>query len=216
MWLNNSHQLTLTIILSAALAWCALAAYAENIDPDNDNSQFAYGENVGWLNFEPAYGPGVTVTETKLIGYVWAENIGWINLSPITYGGVVNNGLGHLDGFAWGENVGWINFNPQVAGDPAHYGVNIDGAGNFRGWAWGENVGWIHLQSSLPVAYQVKVCMVTLVDLAEFAHQWLKSGDVPGNFDWNDNPSPDNYVNLGDYSILASSWLGFCPDDWPW
>ena len=27
--------------------------FAENIDPNNDDSQYAYGENVGWVNFEP-------------------------------------------------------------------------------------------------------------------------------------------------------------------
>ena len=29
-------------------------ASAENIDPYDDGSQYAYGENVGWLNFEPS------------------------------------------------------------------------------------------------------------------------------------------------------------------
>ena len=27
---------------------------AENIDPINDGSQYAWGENVGWMNAEPA------------------------------------------------------------------------------------------------------------------------------------------------------------------
>ena len=55
--------------------------YAENIDPDNDGSQYAYAENVGWLNFSP------------------------------TYGGVTIDLDGNFDGWAWGENIGWINFN---------------------------------------------------------------------------------------------------------
>jgi len=28
--------------------------FAENIDPNKDGSQYAYGENVGWVNFEPS------------------------------------------------------------------------------------------------------------------------------------------------------------------
>lgn len=28
-------------------------AFAKNIDPHNDDSQYAYGENAGWFNFEP-------------------------------------------------------------------------------------------------------------------------------------------------------------------
>ncbi|MCK4999915.1 MAG: hypothetical protein KAS23_10275, partial [Anaerohalosphaera sp.] len=55
----------------------ACICYAENIDPYADGSQYAYGENVGWLNFEPKTGASVQVTSTMLKGYVWAENIGW-------------------------------------------------------------------------------------------------------------------------------------------
>jgi hypothetical protein len=59
------------------------ATFAENIDPDNDGSQYAYGENIGWLNAKPLGGgePGVNVEDTKLTGYLWAENIGWVSLS---------------------------------------------------------------------------------------------------------------------------------------
>jgi len=124
-----------------ALLWVTLAvggaqsvAHAGNIDPAH---KFAWGENVGWFNFAPSQGPGVTVTASALTGFVWAENIGWINLSPAT-GGVVNDGNGNLSGFAWGENVGWINFAPIGAG------VHITPDGFFVGFAWGENIGWIN------------------------------------------------------------------------
>lgn len=66
------------------LFFCSTGYAAENIDPDNDGSQYAYGENVGWLNGEPDGngGPGVEVSDLELTGYIWGENIGWINLSP--------------------------------------------------------------------------------------------------------------------------------------
>ena len=127
-----------------------------NIDPCDDGSQYAYGENVGWLNFEPGKGPGVTVSDSNLTGYIWAENIGWINLSPASYGGVLNDGTGQLSGYAWGQNVGWINFDPTVPGDPTDYGVSIDDDGIFNGWAWGGNIGWIHLRSETPIVYKVQ------------------------------------------------------------
>lgn len=92
-------KLTLAIFVTAIL-FLATVVSAENIDPDNDESQYAYGENVGWLNFEPNQGHGVTVTKIQLTGYVWAENTGWINLSPSTYGGVINDGTGNLSGYA--------------------------------------------------------------------------------------------------------------------
>ena len=124
-------------------------AYAGNIDPDGDGSKYAYGENVGWLNFEPIEGPGVTVDDDEVAGFVWAENIGWINLSPTSYGGITNDGDGNLSGYAWGENVGWINFAPTDGG------VIIDEDGNFDGWAWGENIGWIHFTNPA-IPYKVK------------------------------------------------------------
>ena len=123
---------------------------AENIDPDNDDSQYAYGENVGYLNFEPGGkgGSGAEVTNSAVTGYVWGENIGWINLSPKSYGGVENDGAGNLSGYAWGENVGWINFAEKGE-------VTIGKDGVFDGWVWGENIGWIHLKN-LAIPYKVK------------------------------------------------------------
>ena len=121
------------LLISAVwILLCCVNIHAENIDPNNDDSQFAYGENVGWLNFEPNLpdpNVGATVSDTQLTGFIWAENIGWINLSPELHGGVFNDGTGQLSGYAWAENVGWINFNPQVSGDPTHYGVIIDSNG---------------------------------------------------------------------------------------
>ena len=117
-------------------------AFAENIDPLNNDSQWSYGENIGWFNFEPGLGPGVTVTGTAVTGYVWQENVGWINLSPASYGGVVNTN-GVLSGYGWGENVGWISFSCENTGScgTVDYGVTIDTQGIFDGWAWGEKSG---------------------------------------------------------------------------
>jgi hypothetical protein len=151
---ENVCRLFLVLML---LLW-PMGGFAENVDPNEDDSQYAYGENVGWLNAEPSgdLGPGVEVGRFELTGYVWAENIGWISLScqntsscsTVDYE-VVNDGVGSLSGFAWGENVGWINFNPTSGG------VAIDSDGNFDGWAWGENIGWIHVQN-ITIPYKVQ------------------------------------------------------------
>lgn len=134
--------------------------FAENIDPDNDGSQYSYGENVGWLNAEPSGdgGPGVIVSDSLQTGYIWGENIGWVSLSclnntgicrTLSYG-VLNDGAGNLSGYAWGENVGWINFAPTGGG------VTVDPAtGKFSGTAWGENIGWITFSSPGPVSFGV-------------------------------------------------------------
>ena len=191
----------LTISLILLVFFFSTSGSAENIDPYDDDSQYAYGENVGWFNFQPSQGDGVQVSSSKLIGYVWQENIGWINLWPSTYGGIFNDGDGNLSGYAWGENVGWINFNPT------HGGVSIDADGNFDGWAWGENIGWIHFNTT--ESWNAQVCIVTLEDLQNFAENWLASGFVPGNFG-----GTSSVVNMEDYAIFASWWQDYCPDGW--
>jgi hypothetical protein len=160
------------LVLATAFAAvaAAAAALAENVDPQNNNSQFAWGENVGWINAEPnvAGNPGVHVTGTDVTGYMWGENLGWINMScknNSTCGttgnyGVENDGAGNLSGYAWGENVGWISFacdnNPSSCGSSGDYGVAIDPAtGDWSGYAWGENIGWISFADTAPHPYKV-------------------------------------------------------------
>ena len=197
---------------TAILILFASLTSAENIDPNDDGSQYAYGENVGWLNFEPNHGPGVTVSDTNLTGYVWAENIGWINLDPNDSdpnSGVKNNDQGQLSGYAWSENTGWINFKPQVSGDPNHYGVAIDHDGNFHGWAWGENIGWINFNSALLFDQGVRVCKVAFDDLANFVNYWLDNGTNPADLD-----GEADDVDFEDYGIFSGYWRDYCPDGW--
>jgi hypothetical protein len=119
----------------------------------SNTSGYAWGTNVGWINFNPTHG-GVTVYDDHLEGCAWGENIGWIRLGTYEGGGshtyantaadnygVNRDANGNLSGYAWGTNVGWINFNPT------HSQVTIDYAnGSFDGYAWGENIGWIHFK----------------------------------------------------------------------
>jgi len=46
----------------------------------------------------------------NLSGYAWGENVGWINFSS-AYHRVVINSSGEFTDYAWGENIGWINMN---------------------------------------------------------------------------------------------------------
>ena len=59
-------------------------------------------------------------------------------------------------------------------------------------------------------------CVVDLEDMSFFAAQWLNGGDIEANFDWSDNPSPQNFVDLYDFRYLAAYWQSWCPDGWPW
>jgi hypothetical protein len=202
-------------IYSIAFLMLFGSLFAENIDPYEGDAQYGWGENIGWLNFEPSEGPGVQVEGDKLTGFVWAENIGWITLScemtaycgTVNFG-VANDGFSNLSGFAWAENVGWINFDPDVPGDTTNqYKVTIGSDGKLSGWAWGENIGWFHFDETQ--SWNVRACVITLDDLCNFASYWLQSGDVPSNLDGTDP------VDMKDFGIFASWWQDFCPDGWP-
>ncbi len=119
--------------------------------------KFAWGENIGWLNWRDANGTtsGVIVQSNYLQGFIWAENEGWINVGngggPYANTNGTNFGVnillnGDLFGYAWGENCGWINFN-TVAQSPNEARYDFM-AGRCRGYAWGENVGWINLDDA--------------------------------------------------------------------
>jgi hypothetical protein len=178
---NMKRYIVLLTLSLAFLVLGSVTTFAENINPNNDDSRYAFGENVGWFNFEPGEGPGVTVTATEVTGFAWAENIGWVNLSPTNYGGVTNDGNGTLSGYAWGENVGWINFAP------AGGGVTIDDDGEFDGWAWGENIGWIHFRN-LSIPYKVQTAWVPGVQ------------ECPGDF------NDDGKVDGLDFIIFRNGW----------
>lgn len=205
------------IVLLLILLFYPMFVFAqENIDPYNDDSQYAFGENVGWLNAEPSGdgGPGLEVTDSKVTGYIWAENIGWVNLScenrsscdTVNYG-VTNDNTGNLSGYGWGENVGWISFS-CLNTDSCHivdYGVIIDPlTGEFNGQAWGENVGWVTFRSESPVAYGVTTSWPGCEDLSTFAAAYGSvSGDTNYNAscDHNDDGDVDG-VDLYELAIL--------------
>src|SRR5882672_7011903 len=121
---NQGRRFPLGAILLAVLAGSGAAIAApENIDPAGDDHQYAWGENIGWVNAEPSGegGPGAEVQDFHVLGWMWGENVGWVNLSclndascAVSSFGVDNDGYGGLTGFGWGENIGWINFAPTT------------------------------------------------------------------------------------------------------
>ncbi|MCX6722539.1 MAG: hypothetical protein NT094_00535 [Candidatus Staskawiczbacteria bacterium] len=125
-----------------------------SINTPTNLNRYAYGENIGWIDFNPT-GGAMQVGDDGLTGYAYGENIGWIQLSSDAtppYSGNhwgVNNsttgctaGYSCLSGYAYGENIGWINFDPQY--NSTSYGVKINTTtGEFSGYAYGENIGWI-------------------------------------------------------------------------
>jgi len=161
----NCSRLTLGAVFLGVSLLVHSIGYAENIDPANNDHQYAYGENVGWLNAEPGGdgGDGVEVDGFRLTGYGWAENIGWLNVScenndacsAADYG-VTNDGYGNLSGYAWSENAGWISFSCENTSScgAVDYGVSVDpDTGEFSGDAWGENIGWVRFDYTGSATY---------------------------------------------------------------
>ena len=143
-----------------ALLGVGVALAAGNIDATN---KWAWGANVGWVNFDPDHG-GVTVYDDHLEGDAWGENIGWIRLGtcsrrqplhprqhqppPTTASTTTVRAISPATPGA--ANTGWINFARQRRRD--------DRARHGRlrpGYAWGENVGLDQLPGSSPV-YKVR------------------------------------------------------------
>jgi len=133
---NLIYVLLLTLFISGFFVVFNKSALASStdgtIDPNSEGYKYAWGENIGWVNFG-CDNCNVHVTDSGLSGYALSENIGWIYLGDITN----NNGGGTLSGYAWSENTGWIKFNPTNGG------VIINSSGEFTGSALGENIGWI-------------------------------------------------------------------------
>ncbi len=198
------------------LAACATFARAQAIDPANN---FAWGENIGFLNFTGAGPDQVFASDDYLEGYIWAENIGWINLGsgagpyPNTTGldfGVNRDPMtGHLSGYAWSENTGWINFSGGSLASPPNPARIEDN--RFKGFAWSENTGWINLNDD-DVYVGLLNCPADLtgegqlnfLDVSAFLSAY-------GNMDPIADFEPDGLFNFLDVSAFLSAYAMGCP-----
>jgi len=121
----------------------------------NSVNRYAYGANVGWLDFRGDDVQGAVLGQFYATGYVWSANCGWVCLgngptNGFAYSntssndwGVNHDGLGNLRGYAYGANIGWINF--EDSGNPT---VNLL-HGRLSGFVYGANVGWIDLSNTM-------------------------------------------------------------------
>lgn len=111
------------------LVWTLPAMASETDGTVSPTEKYAWGENMGWINFAPTNGSnyvGVEVTDTQVKGYAWSGDYGWINFNPSSSGqGVTNTPSGQLGGYAWSASLGWVSMS----------GVTIDANGKFNGVA---------------------------------------------------------------------------------
>jgi hypothetical protein len=143
----------LTLLSAFSLQPSALLHAATSINAVN---HYAYGANLGWVDWRGDTSNGAIIGATFCSGYIYSANVGWINLGSgaptngVQYQnlsaddfGVNVDTLGNLNGLAYGANIGWIAFEGNGA-------PKVDfGSGNLSGYAWGANVGWISLSNAV-------------------------------------------------------------------
>ena len=153
---------------------------SESVGTINSSNKYAWGENIGWVNFAPQNGntyTGLTITDTSVTGYAWSNEFGWINFSPSNSGqGVLNTTSGNLSGQAWVASLGWLNMS----------GVSINSSGKFTGTAGvqGSDVGRI--------SFDCTNCNVT-TDWrplsARTATNQPSGGTIPGYYNISNTPN---------------------------
>lgn len=142
----------LPFAVASFIAWRGSLPAATTIDPAH---QFAYGANIGWMDWRGDTSHGAVIGEYVCSGYIYSANVGWIHLgsgaptNDVQYLNVSSNDFGvnvdpygNLRGYAWGANVGWIAF--ENTGTPK---VDMR-TGRFSGYAYSANCGWISLSNA--------------------------------------------------------------------
>jgi len=190
---------TLAAILGLSLAVSA----ASTVDAAN---RYAYGANIGWVDFRADTNNGAVLGEYVCSGYIYSANVGWINLgggSPVNgiqYQnnaandfGVNQDGLGNLRGFAYGANIGWINF--ENTGAPR---IDLK-TGNLSGFVYGANVGWISLSNAVAYVQTDTIArgIVSGTNGLPDAWQYQYFGHL--GVDPNADPDGDGMSNLQEY-----------------
>ena len=85
-----------------------------NLEPAStidETNKFAFGANIGWIDWRPDGSSGAVIGEFVSSGYLYAANVGWINLGS-------------------GAPADGVRYQNNSATD---FGVNHDGLGNLRG-----------------------------------------------------------------------------------
>jgi len=127
----------------------------------NAVNRFAYGANVGWMDWRGDVANGAIIGAFVCSGNIYAANIGWISLGDgtpangIRYAnntgadsGVNHDGAGNLTGYAYGANIGWLTFTNRASDGAAYSGPRVDLlTGRLSGFVWSANCGWISLSN---------------------------------------------------------------------
>jgi len=128
----------------------------------NAVNKFAYGANIGWMDWRGDVANGAIIGAFVCSGSIYAANVGWISLGDgtpvngVRYQnnaaadfGVNHDGVGNLRGYAYGANIGWLTFTNQASDGSLYEGPTVNLInGRLSGFVWSANCGWISLSNA--------------------------------------------------------------------
>jgi hypothetical protein len=150
---------TILLCLAASIGLAAASQAATTINAVN---RFAYGANIGWMDWSGDVANGAVVGAFVCSGNIYAANVGWISLgngtpvNGVRYQndaaadfGVNHDGAGNLLGYAYGANIGWVTFTNRAADGTLYDGPKVNLLnGQLSGSVWSANCGWISLSNA--------------------------------------------------------------------
>ncbi len=148
------------LLVLMTCAMCGASAHAATTI--NAVNRYAYGANLGWMDWRGDVASGAVIGAFVCSGSIYAANAGWISLgdgtpvSGVRYGndsaadfGVNHDGAGNLTGYAYGANIGWLTFTNRASDGSVYDGPRVDLlTGRLSGYVWSANCGWISLSTA--------------------------------------------------------------------
>jgi hypothetical protein len=195
------------LVASIVSAWSVTT-----IDPGN---KYAYGANIGWIDWRGDTNNGAVVGEYVCSGYIYAANVGWIQLgggaptNGIYYQnvsandfGVNQDGFGNLRGLAYGANIGWINFTNGTAAGLLAFAdqprVDLK-TGKFSGYVYSANCGWINLSNAFALVQTDTIAPGADTDADGLPDAWERLNFVSLAATPGADPDGDGMSNLQEY-----------------
>ena len=129
VWLENAGWLILgsgTPANGVRYSNTSGSDFGVNVGNSGDLSGYAWGENIGWVNFDTSSAGSDRarlIYNNRLAGFAWGENIGWISLGQAGPGLAPSGPLISLD-----PNV------PPTAGIPTLSLNDLPGSGTVLSW----------------------------------------------------------------------------------
>lgn len=154
-------KLIMKRIILAIFAGVSFAATVHAATTINAINRFAYGANIGWVDWTGDLANGAVIGAFVCSGNIYAANTGWISLGDGTPAGGVryannsaadsgvnHDGAGNLTGYAYGANIGWLTFTNRAADGSFYDGPKVSLlTGRLSGFVWSANCGWISLSN---------------------------------------------------------------------